>query len=96
MTIFKRWSPEVREYRKIERQNFISFYNKHIRGVDSQFKRQFPSLGETTDKYITLLVQIKENFTTIVKKENKITKAISYILQFLNSARFVPNDFERI
>ena len=50
------------------------------------------SLGEYTEKYITLTVLIKKE----VKNGEEITKYISYILQFIDSARFMASSLTNI
>ena len=54
-----------------------------------EFKKQFTCLGENTEKYITFTVPIKKEVTRIDKNGEEITKNISYILQFIDSARFI-------
>ena len=54
-----------------------------------EFKKQFTCLGENAEKYITFTVSIKTEVRRIDKIEEKITKSISYILQFIDSARFM-------
>ena len=50
---------------------------------------QFTCLGENTEKYITCAVSIKRKVTRNDKNGKEITKAISYRLQFTDSARFM-------
>ena len=50
-----------------------------------EFKKQFTYLGESTEKYITFTVPIEKEVTRIDKNGEKITKNISYILQFIDS-----------
>ena len=50
---------------------------------------QFTCLGENTEKYITCTVSIKRKVTRNDKNGKEITKAISYRLQFTDSARFM-------
>ena len=54
-----------------------------------EFKKQFSWLGENTEKYITLTVSIEKDVTRIDENGEKITKSLSYILQFIDSARFM-------
>ena len=42
-----------------------------------------------TEKYITVIVPIEKEVTRIDKNGEEITKNISYILQFIDSARFI-------
>ena len=60
-----------------------------IKEFAQEFKKQFTCLGENTEKYITFIVPIENKVTRIDKKGEEITKYISYILQFIDSARFM-------
>ena len=53
--------------------------------------RLFTCFGEITEKYITLSVPIEKKVTRIVKNGEEITKTISYILKFIDSARFMES-----
>ena len=44
-----------------------------------------------TEKYITFTVPTEKGVTRIDKNEEKVTKIISYILQFIDSARFMAS-----
>ena len=60
--------------------------------VPLQSLKQFTCLGEKTEKYITfpiIAVPIEKKITRINKNGEKITENISYILQFIGSARFM-------
>ena len=46
-------------------------------------------MGENTEKYITFTVPIEKGVTRIDKNREEVTKNISYILQFIDSARFM-------
>ena len=48
-------------------------------------------LGKNTKKYITFTVPIEKQITRMDKNRKEITKNISYILQFIGSARFMAN-----
>ena len=69
-----------------------SNYNFHfiIKEIAEEFKKQFTCLGENTEKHITSTVPIKKEVARIDKNGKEITKKISYILQFVDSARFMP------
>ena len=69
-----------------------SNYNFHfiIKEIAEEFKKQFTCLGENTEKHITSTVPIKKEVARIDKNGKEITKKISYILQFVDSARFLP------
>ena len=68
-----------------------SNYDYHfvIKGLAEEFKKQFTCLGENTEKYITFTVPIEKEVTAIDKNREQITKNISYILRFIDSARFL-------
>ena len=61
-----------------------------------KFKKQFTWLGEYTEKYITLTVSIEKDVTRIDEHGEKITKSLSYILQFIDSARFMVSSLSNI
>ena len=46
-------------------------------------------MGENTEKYITFTILIEKEVTRIDKNEEQISKTISYILQFIDSATFM-------
>ena len=92
-------------------KKFLTFHNGSnfdyhfiIKELAKEFKEQFSCLGETKEKYITFRVPIEKEVTRIDKNEEEITKNISYMLQFIDSARFmasllsnlVSNKFERL
>ena len=70
-----------------------SNYDYHfiIDELAEEFKKQFTCLGENTEKYMTFTVPIEKEVTRIDKNGERITKNISYILQFIDSARFMAN-----
>ena len=70
-----------------------SKYDYHfiIKELPEEFKKQFPCLRENTQKYIAFTVPIEKEVTRIDKNEGEITKNISYILQFIDSARFMAS-----
>ena len=61
-----------------------------------EFKKQFSCLGENTEKYITFTVPIKKGVTRIYKNGEKITKNTSQILQFIDSARIMPDSLSNL
>ena len=69
-----------------------SNYNFHfiIKEIAEEFKKQFTCLGENTEKHITSTVPIEKEVARIDKNGKEITKKMSYILQFVDSARFLP------
>ena len=56
-----------------------------IKELAEEFKKQFTCLGQNIKKYITFTVPIKK-VTRIDKNGEKITKNISFILQFIDSS----------
>ena len=54
-------------------------------------KKQFTCLGENIKKYIAFTVPTEKEVTKIDKKGEEITKSISYILQFIDSSRFMAS-----
>ena len=46
-------------------------------------------MGENTEKYITFTVLIEKEVTRIDKNGEEITKNISYMLEFIDNARFM-------
>ena len=61
-----------------------------------EFKKQFTCLGENTKKYITFTVSIEKQVIKIDKNGEDSTKNISYILQFIDSARFVGSSLSNL
>ena len=75
-----------------------SNYDYHfiIKELAEEFKKQFTCLGENTEKYITFTVPIEKEVTRIDKNGEEITKNISYILQFIDSARFMASSLSNL
>ena len=71
------------------RLNFDNYFV--IKELTEKFKNYFTQLGENTEKYIILAVPIEKKITRIDKSGDEITKMIPYILQFLDSTRFMAN-----
>ena len=68
-----------------------SNYDYHfIRDLAEKFKKQFKftCLGKNTEEYITFTVPTEKEVTKIDKNGDRITKTISYMLQFIDSAGF--------
>ena len=57
----------------------------------TEFLKKFTCLGENTEKYITFTVPIEKKVTRIDQNGEEITKNISHILQFIDSARFIAS-----
>ena len=70
-----------------------SNYDYHfiIKELPEEFKKQFTCLGENTEKYPTFTVTIEEEVTRLNKNGEQITKNISYILQFIDRAKFMAS-----
>ena len=75
-----------------------SNYDYHfiIKELEEEFKKQFNCLGENTEKCITFTFPIEKEVTRIDKNGEEITKNISYILQFIDSARFMTNSLSNL
>ena len=75
-----------------------SNYDYHfiIKELAEEFKKQFTCLGENTEKYITFTVPIEKAVTRIDKNGEEISKNISYILQFIDSARFMASSLSNL
>ena len=70
-----------------------SNYNYHfiIKDLAEEFKKQFTCLGENTEKHTTFTVPIENKVTRIDKDGEEITKKLSYILQFVDTTRFMES-----
>ena len=75
-----------------------SNYNYYfiIKELVEEFKKQFTCLGENTGKYITFTVPIEKEVMRIDKNGEEITKNISYISQFIDSARFMASSLSNL
>ena len=75
-----------------------SDYDYHFitKELAEELKKQFFCLGENTEKYITFTVPIEKEVTRIDKNGEEITKNISYILQFIDSARFMASSLSNL
>ena len=61
-----------------------------------EFKKQFSSFEESTEIYITVTVPIENEVTRINKNREEVTKHISYILQFIDNARFMASSLSNL
>ena len=70
-----------------------SNYDYHfiIKELAEEFKKWFIYLGENTEKYITFTVPIEKEVTRIDKNGEVIAKNISYILQFIDTTKFMAS-----
>ena len=58
--------------------------------------KRFTCLGQNTEKYITFTVLIKKENTRLNENGEEVTKTISCILQFIDSARFMANSLSNL
>ena len=65
-----------------------SNYDYHfiIKVLAEEFEKQFTCVGEKTEIYITFTVSIEKEVKKTNKNEERITKNISYRLQFIDIA----------
>ena len=75
-----------------------SNYDNHfvIKVLAWEFEKHFICLGENTEKYITFTVPIEKEVTRIDKNGEEVTKSVSYILQFIDSARFMASSLSNL
>ena len=75
-----------------------SNYDYHfiIKELAEEFKKQFTCFGENTEKYITFAIQIEKEVARTDKTGEEATKNLSYILQFIDSARFMANSLSNL
>ena len=67
-------------------------YHFIIEELVEEFKKlKFTCLGENPENYIIFTVPIEKEVTRIDKNGDKVTKNISYILQFIDSTRFMAS-----
>ena len=71
-------------------------YHFIIKELAEELKKQFTCLGENTEKYITYTNPIEKEVTTIDKNGKEITNNISYILQFIDSAKFMASSLSNL
>ena len=71
-------------------------YHFIIKELAGEFKNQFTCLGENTEKYVTFTVPIEKEVARIDKNGEEITKNISYISQFIDSARFMASSLSNL
>ena len=54
-----------------------------------EFKKQFTCFGENTESYIILTIPTEKKVTRSDRNGEEVTKYLCYILQFIDSARFM-------
>ena len=75
---------------------FIVFYNGSkydyhfiIKELAEEFKKLFTCLGENAEKYIAFTGPMEKEVTRIDANGEETAKNVSYILQFIDSMRFI-------
>ena len=71
-------------------------YHFGIKELAEEFKKQFTCLRENNEKYLTFTVPTEKEVTGIDKNGEEITKHVSYILQFIDSARFMASSLSNL
>ena len=79
----------LKENREVFHNGSNYDYRFIIKELTEEFKKQFICLGENTEKCVTFTVPTEKEVTRIDKNGEEITKNISYLLQFIESARFL-------
>ena len=72
------------------------YYHFIIKKLAEYFRKQFTCLRESNEKYVTFAVPIEKEVTRIDKNGEEITTDISYILQFIDSARFMASSLSNL
>ena len=67
-----------------------------IKKLAEELEKQFTCFGENTEKFITFTVPIEKEVTRIDKNGEEVTKNTSYILQFIDSAKFVASSLSNL
>ena len=61
-----------------------------------EFEKQFTCLGENTEKCISFTVPIEKEVTRSDKDAEEISRNISYLLQFIDSTRFMASSLSNL
>ena len=77
-------------------KSVIFVKKKTIKELAEEFQKKFTCLGENTGKYITCAIPIEKEITRVDKNGEEITKNISYILQFVDSARLMGSSLSNL
>ena len=67
-----------------------------MKELAEEFNKQYTCLWENNEKYITFTVPIEKEVTSIDKNGEEVIKNISYVLQFIDSTRFMASSFYQI
>ena len=67
-----------------------------IKQLAEEFEAKFNCLGENTEKYVTFSIPIVKEVKRIDKNGEEITKAISFRLQFIDSAKFMLSSLSNL
>ena len=76
-----------------------SNYDYHfiIKELAEELKKQVTCLGENTEKYVTFTVSREKKYKNREdKNREEITKRMSYILQFIDSTRFMTSSLSSL
>ena len=75
-----------------------SNYDYHfvIKELVEKLEKQFTCSGENTEKCITFTFPVEKEVTRIDKNREETTKNMSYILQFIDSARFMTSSLSNL
>ena len=74
----------------------LTDYHFIMKELVKLYKKKFTCLVENTERYITFTVSIKKEVTRIDKYGKRIKKNVSYILQFIDSARFMATSLSNL
>ena len=74
----------------------LTDYHFIMKELVKLLKKKFTCLVENTERYITFTVSIKKEVTRIDKHGKRIKKNVSYILQFIDSARFMATSLSNL
>ena len=67
-----------------------------MKELSEEFEIQFSCLGESTKKHVTFPFLMEKEVTRIGKNGQKISKNMSYILQFIDSASFIRSSLSNL
>ena len=67
-----------------------------IKKLADELKKQFTCLEGNAEEYLTFTAPIEKEVARIDKNGDEITKNISYVLQFIDSARFLTSPLSNL